>query len=571
MRPITRRQFTSLLAAGAVAGQHPSVVSAAQINDLTELAGRITSLARNNSALYLANGLTRQQDTTLLFENFNNLVIQGAPTRLALLGRQPPLRFQNCKNISLTDIELDWKTPGLTQGEVVDSSQDQKQIVLRIMEDCHVPMSGEVFSLFSFDRETHAPTAGFREIGGSHLLSSKPLSDRLVELSLDVPFTAPPTAIIFMKLRGPTAPALIFESCEDVLLDRIRIRRAPQMGISVRRCSNIKISNTEIGTEGGSAAIVSIGADGIHFISCRGEVEISNCKLSGLGDDCVNIHEFYYAVEQVDAENWITIAPETSFELQRTTADYFLPRLGDTIEIVDRSSQNAVETRKVIAVNEQGGRPRIKLSGSILTDATRFPALLCRTPSDLQISINQSSFSRTRARGILVHSQARIAECTFDNIGYAGVFAAADGRSWGEGCSVANIQIDNNLFMRCGLYGAGAIEVETALKSATSAAPKDLAFAASGGVTITRNRIAECRGPGVKVRSRVPVKIQHNFFDGSSEQDNPALDLQQTERAEVTSNVSVLPSAVVADSITVKHLKMGDNKGLPLRTTRTGR
>jgi hypothetical protein len=57
-----------------------------------------------------------------LFENVNNLVIDGRGSTLIFHGQMQPFTFDNCKNITLKNVTIDWETPLIAQAEVLSTN-----------------------------------------------------------------------------------------------------------------------------------------------------------------------------------------------------------------------------------------------------------------------------------------------------------------------------------------------------------------------------------------------------------------------------------------------------------------
>ena len=104
------------------------------------------------------------------------------------------------------------------------------------------------------------------------------------------------------------------------------------MGVVGHLSENITLENLQVIPEAGM--IISTNTDATHFTSCKGEIVIENCKFGGQGDDCTNIHNYYY-----------TIVPQTkrSVEIKIQNADLHAlsldyPDVGDTLLVVNRSN-----------------------------------------------------------------------------------------------------------------------------------------------------------------------------------------------------------------------------------------
>src|SRR5690606_6427317 len=149
------------------------------------------------------------------------------------------------------------------------------------------------------------------------------------------------------------AGILIKESKHIVLRD-VTIHSQPGMGVVGHRSEDIFLHNLQVIPEPGS--VVSTNTDATHFTSCKGRIVLDACKFGGQGDDCTNIHNYYYTLyPDATRKGWVDIAVEQA-DLHALSLDF--PDAGDTLSLVDRKSLKPVTTYTVRGVDTSHGEWR---------------------------------------------------------------------------------------------------------------------------------------------------------------------------------------------------------------------
>lgn len=97
-----------------------------------------------------------------------------------------------------------------------------------------------------------------------------------------------------LRHSGHYRPAIMIKESSDIYIEGVKIHSQPGMGVVGHLSENITLENLQVIPEAGM--IISTNTDATHFTSCKGEIVIENCKFGGQGDDCTNIHNYYYTI-----------------------------------------------------------------------------------------------------------------------------------------------------------------------------------------------------------------------------------------------------------------------------------
>src|SRR5690606_7349474 len=102
---------------------------------------------------------------------------------------------------------------------------------------------------------------------------------------------------------------ILVKESDNISLINVKIHSQPGMGVVGHRSNNILMDNLQVIPRPGS--IMSTNTDATHFTSCIGKISLLNCKFAGQGDDCTNIHNYYYSIYPVAGKtNSVEIAIE---------------------------------------------------------------------------------------------------------------------------------------------------------------------------------------------------------------------------------------------------------------------
>ena len=74
------------------------------------------------------------RNCALVFENRNNLVIEGNGSTLVFHEQMQPFTFDGCSNIVLKNISIDWKQPLIAQARVISADDRKIRISMDVKE-----------------------------------------------------------------------------------------------------------------------------------------------------------------------------------------------------------------------------------------------------------------------------------------------------------------------------------------------------------------------------------------------------------------------------------------------------
>ena len=176
------------------------------------------------------------------------------------------------------------------------------------------------------------------------------------------------------------------------------------------------------------------------------------CKFGGQGDDCTNIHNYYWSIYQQNEKNKVKLTVENA-DLHALSLDY--PDVGDIVALVNIEDLNTVEQYIIQGVETsiEDWSVVVTLDKSILGDVQKYYMTnLTRQPS---VEIFNNTVRSHMARAFLIKtSNVHIAGNVVQSSSGSAIQLGAEA-GWRESNPVSNILIENNWFIDCG-YGHGA-------------------------------------------------------------------------------------------------------------------
>ena len=227
------------------------------------------------------------------------------------------------------------------------------------------------------------------------------------------------------------------ESCSDVVFRDVTLRRSGGMGFVAQMCDNVAFAGCKVLPEEGEA--VSLTADCVFIVNCRGEVSLTDCEISHAFDDAMNCHGNYTRV--VSSEGCRATVrlgyPEHRFA--------FPFRVGDAVEFHRERTFETIAVRRISSigkVSEDGMRVELGFAenlpdipvDSLAEDVTAYPNVTIRG-----CNFHDTLHLRLSGRGKYVVEGNRFTRG-------AGILVVDLLEFWSEAGRIADMTIRNNVF-----------------------------------------------------------------------------------------------------------------------------
>jgi len=369
--------------------------------------------------------------TGLDFTGCEGLTIEAKGARLVVEGWMQVLSFVGCKGLTLNGLEITYRRPAATEGRVVRTSKESFDIEFDPALYTYIDSIVQGRYYFYSSERRHFYYGGIRE--------AKLLQPGLVRMTSSV--NPPIGDICVIRYGGHYRPCVMLRESEDITLRGLAIKSFPGMGVVGHLCHNILIDSLNVTPEAGRVS--STSTDATHFTSCSGTLTISNSTFAGNGDDCTNIHNYYWHLTPDAADlSQIEIRVEGA-DLHAQALDY--PLVGDTLILLNRKTMQEVgrfvtrscdidadDWRVCVALDHP--LPTADCKELLIYNYTRFPKVAILNNVD---DYNNGRAFLLKARDVVVRGN-KIGRCTLSAIKLGAEL------SWHEAGPVEQVVVEDN-------------------------------------------------------------------------------------------------------------------------------
>ncbi len=410
---------------------------------------------------FISNNDPSLKRIAFLLKDMRNFRIRGENTELLFTGYVSPFSIQNCENISIEGISIDYTRPFVSESRITGAGTGW--IELGFPEEYKIRMrEGQL----TFEDETGNtyPYSNLLEFDPALAEVAFHVHDYWMWTeSLPAVKTAEGTYRFYRSdfgearignnmVFGASArlnPAFTLWECNGFTLKNVNIYCCCGMGVIAQCSRDVELNNVKVVPAPGSGRTISISADATHFVNCKGFIKMIDCEFKGQKDDASNIHGWYMSIEE-------RTGPSSVLLKWRNSGQYGIRfiKKGMTLELADSETLEQYARMVVDDVTYLNSEyaevsfitplPAQTGVGDVAAEDDGYPSVL----------ISGCYIGNNRARGLLVGSRGNVVieNCTFHTPGSAILFEG-DGRYWYEQSGVRDVTIRNNIFLNC-MYGS---------------------------------------------------------------------------------------------------------------------
>lgn len=511
-------------------------------------------------------------------EGFNSVEIDANGSEFIFHGRVLPFLFEECSNVSMKNVTIDWDIPFTFQGEVVAVNKEEGW---RDIKPATEGFSWEVKNgklLFpcvdGYNYTDVGSSLAFnpktKDVAhGAYDMSSKPTKVekrpngilRFHEKLKHYPEVGMVLNSKGMKGENRYAPAVHVISSKNITIDNVVVHHALGMGYLMERSETARITNSGVYVREGSDRVVSIIADATHFCNCKGDIVVENCRFESMLDDGTNVHGTYVAVDEVIDEYTLRYGLEHFQQLGFEFAE-----VGDEMWFIhqpDPSRKSVNEVAEVKMINDKYTTIRFKnklpqnlKKGDILENKTWNPTFVMRA----------CTIQHHRARNIVIKTPLKI---VIENNKLSSMMSSILFRGetfyWYESGAVEDVLIQNNDFKYVAYSGSEHAVMYVTPRLAKSfdtsiAYDRNIRFINNTIETFDNRIVIADRVDGLIIKDNVIKKVNSHR---QLYPDAPLFELINCKNIEVTGNKyqGDYPKAFEADEASRKSLKVKGNKG----------
>ncbi len=440
------------------------------------------------------------------FSGIEGLSIEAEGVLFLCYGWMEILSLENCRNISIRGLSLDYKRKPFSAGQVLDATAEYVDV--------------RVDSEFPIVENVATPRAEFWDKKAQRMYphsvdirENQLLCEQCLRLYGNFPELPPPENLqVMLPHSMHFRPAILLHLAQDIRLENVSIHSQPGMGIVGHRAHNVVMEGMRI--EPSLGLHLSTNTDATHFTSCSGLLRFAHCHFEGQGDDATNIHNYYYQIKKKISACCYEITLLRSTHAQ--VLDY--PDPGDRLALVERSSLKELQELQVKAVKcfPEAWKVQIEFDEK-LPDGALEELLLANVSRLPRVEFVHSRICHHRARGALIKSRDVLIEgCEIVGSTGTAIHVGAE-YFWYEGVCCTDLTIRNNRIRGCGL-GDGQIDGASAI--AVTVEAEDKSTVGLHKRIVIENNDIEVEGDliGIRISNAEAVLLRGNRIRGTEQQ-----------------------------------------------------
>jgi len=397
-----------------------------------------------------------------------SVTIEGNGAKLIFHGGIIPLVLKGIGEAFVSDVNIYWDKPFTFEGEVIESSQENKTFTLKVSkENDYEIKQGHLFFIgydwklplgenIVYNKETRRPyyfTSLYEHNWHSQELSAEELSPGIVRFGNVNAKQVPPVGSVWVD-KGPHGqnrryPAIFINDSENIIFENVNVYASGAMALIAEKSTNITLNKYNVTLPKGSDRMIGVSADATHFVNCRGLIQMDSCLFENILDDATNVQGTYMLVKEVLDRHTV----RTAFGHQQQEGFPFASK-GDTLRFVSRDDLLPIKNVTVKSV-KMDSENSYKISLNEAIDELELEHAVIENISYVaSVKITNCEVRQNRARSLLISTSkpVEISNNYFSSM-MAGIRICGDANYWFESGPVSEVVIQDNVFEDLGVGG----------------------------------------------------------------------------------------------------------------------
>ncbi len=449
------------------------------------------------------------------FEGIDNITFDGGNSVFVIDGKATNIAMENCKNITLKNIEIRHAHPDMHQLTVV--GKGPFHIDFEIDRDTQYEfVDGKAYIYakdyrYAIDRKSNSSwwiglirknTPDKIKRVNHPLFSAlkiKDLGNRRIRVTYPNTFRFIIGDCYYLFDVRRQYAGIFVNKCKNVRLENIKQRFNYSLALVAQDSENIDVDNIEFAPEKDSARKMASVADFVQICMCRGNVSVKNSYFDGAGDDCLNVHGVHFKITDIK-DNRLTLR-----FMHPQTHGYNPLRVNDTIAYIN-SDTLLEEGTAVIEKSELLNEYEILLTVSN-ADKARVGNVIENISACPNLEFENNTMTRIITRGLLITTRGKVnvKNNHFVSTSMSGILLSDDAKSWYESGMCTDVTIQNNTFDYCG-------QTPILIKPEN----KVYAGAVHKNVKLIGNTFKKYKGYCISAKDTDGIVLKGNKFSGQS-------------------------------------------------------
>lgn len=470
-----------------------------------------------------------------------DIILQGGNTNLYIYGDMGAILLSNSKNVLIKDVNIDWGRVPFSIGKIEYRADDLMSVKIKINSGYPVDETTKIQGYLEYDQFTYLPRENGNDIYPSGIATYHYLGNQTIEVNFVNPVKKMPlSTLVVLRHKIYENDAIFAERSKNVYFESINIYSAPGMGIRAYTCENMYFNRFSTKLKPNTDRLMSVTADSIHTIDCKGALKVTNSLFENRGDDALNTHGMYLKIGKKLSKNQIYAYNPRGYN--------FAPDIGDRIEISRRNNLSVVQTAivKKVDMAANGDGFNITFMQNIDDSVEASMSLndgdvICNPSRSTELYFVNNIVRNSRCRGILIQTRkATVVNNTFANMSDCAILLTSDTGVWYESLPSGNVIIRNNKIIGNNRSLTGS---QGEISAICFGADNEIgATGLQKNVEISNNFIANGRKAGIFLNSMSNIRINNNLIHNVGSQSqitmlDTALGFTNVSEVEIIGNV----------------------------------
>ena len=457
-------------------------------------------------------------------EGLENLTIDGMGNEILFNNRAVQIAMLSCKNVVFKNFVIDYVNPSVAEFKVVGKGFGYVDIEINL-DTLYTIKCGRLH--FCYDdksrcviQELNPLTEITRRVDSVSYISHnifnnkkcKKLENNVIRVYTWLKIFECGCAYQLNWVRRDGA-CFFMDKCKNIVIDNCKFMYMHGMGVLAQLCENVTIKNTDFMPNGAHKRTTASFADIMHFVNCKGVMNVSNVKADGTRDDVINIHGIHFKIVNVkDNIVQCKFAHPQAYGFNCFFED-------DEIEFIDSSTLLGVGTAKVKSSKMLNPRTiEIELYDIAKGSIIKVGDAVENATQTASLMVDKLETFNVPTRGILVTTRKPVVikNCVFHKCYMPCIHISDDAKSWYESGYCRDVLIENNVFDNCVDYAISIYPENTGNK------PVHKNIRIINNKFISRNgkvMVAKCAEGAIfdnnEINSTVKVDVKLNNLENS--------------------------------------------------------
>lgn len=413
------------------------------------------------------------------FSGMKKIRVIGKQTQFIFHTDIIPFHIDNCEEIQLTGINIDYARTGYSEGKIVDVSDKKMLIEIdkalypfkvihnRVFFEEEKGLSELYCGCLEMDEDRNAPVYMGHDISFNRPYASsygavfREVDEKLLEIELveDQKFlqTSKIGNYLIFRHHWRTHPCFYVTDSREILLKDINIYHCTGMGLIAQFTENITVDHVNLCLHPEKKRHFTATADGFHFVYAKGKIYIKNCLLENQLDDPVNIHGIYGRIHKVINDREILV--ELVEGMQKGVK---LGNSGDIFAVVDNATMLEKEQGKIKELHMLN-KDYLHIIFETEMQSLKEGFVVENRSYVADVLIEGCTFRNNRARGLLLTSGGEVVvRNNYFSTPGAAILIEGDSNYWFESGATKHVLIEQNEFEDCAYvpdWGEAPIQV----------------------------------------------------------------------------------------------------------------